>query len=108
VVVVHGLGGHAIQTWQGPNGTNWVTDREFLPTALPTSRIFTFGYNANVFKDVVSSRVVDHADGLLGGLLPYRHDCEVGTETMSISNMVLTLLLTRIGHSFSLLIRLVE
>lgn len=37
----------------------------------------TFGYNANVFSDVVDSRVVDHADGLLGGLLAKRLLCVV-------------------------------
>lgn len=83
-MAVHGLGGHALHTWQGPNGMNWIIDEDFLPTALPNARIFTFGYNANLFGDVVSSRVADHADGLLAGLLPYRQDCEVNTDCLCL------------------------
>ena len=34
-----------------------------------------FGYNANLFSDLVTSRVVDHANGLLAGLLTKRARC---------------------------------
>ena len=32
----------------------------------------TFGYNANLFSDLVTSRIVDHASSLLAGLLTKR------------------------------------
>lgn len=70
-------GGHALKTFTAPNGKNWITDKEFLPSVLPNARILTFGYNANVFDDVVTSRVVDHSNSLLSGLLTYRLDCPV-------------------------------
>ena len=74
--MLHGLGGSALGTFTAANGRNWVTDPEFLPSVVPDARIFTFGYNANVFDDVVTSRVVDHADGLLAGLLADRSGFE--------------------------------
>jgi len=76
IVFVHGLGGHALTTWEAENGKNWVTDSEFLPKMLPTARIMTFGYNANLFNDVVTSRVFDHANSLLARLNSKRGGCE--------------------------------
>ncbi|KAL9117656.1 MAG: hypothetical protein Q9187_005805 [Circinaria calcarea] len=80
VVLVHGLGGDSRTTWEakGPNKevVNWVTDKDFLQTALPKARIFTYGYNANFYKDRDTSRVEDYADGLRGGLLTFRRKCK--------------------------------
>lgn len=45
IVAVHGLNGHARKTWQDPVAkTIWLED--FLPQALPNSRIMTFGYDS--------------------------------------------------------------
>jgi hypothetical protein len=46
VIAVHGLNGSATKTWMHPNGKLWLKD--FLPTALPDARIFTYGYDAKV------------------------------------------------------------
>lgn len=80
IVAVHGLGGHALKTWTGKNKKMWLVDEEFLPRILPTARILTFGYNANNFTQEVSSKVMDHADALLAGLLTHR----VGIENRPI------------------------
>lgn len=37
----------------------------------------TFGYNANLFEEVVTSQVVDHSKTLLNELLYMRKDCTV-------------------------------
>jgi hypothetical protein len=52
----------------------------------------TFGYNANVFKDVVESKVVDHADSLLGGLLLKRARDPVIRLQYQLPQQVLTVL----------------
>jgi predicted ATPase len=77
IVAVHGLGGHALKTWTGKNKKIWLIDEEFLPQILPTARVLTFGYNANNFAHEVSSKVMDHADALLAGLLTHRMGNEV-------------------------------
>jgi hypothetical protein len=81
IVLVHGLGGHALTTWEAKtaNGMkkNWVVDPDFLQSALPSGRIFTYGYNANIFGDKVVSRVEEHAEGLRAGLLTFRRSCKV-------------------------------
>lgn len=46
IIAVHGLNGNANKTWTHPNGKLWLKD--FLPTALPGARIFTYGYDAKV------------------------------------------------------------
>ncbi|KAK0509728.1 hypothetical protein JMJ35_008122 [Cladonia borealis] len=45
IVAVHGLNGQARTTWQDPESKSvWLKD--FLPHALPNSRIMTFGYDS--------------------------------------------------------------
>lgn len=66
-----------MRTWEGPGGQNWIVDSNFLPAVLPKARIMTFGYNANLFDDVVTSQVVDHSTTLLASLLALRADCIV-------------------------------
>ncbi|KAL9106484.1 MAG: hypothetical protein Q9227_008515 [Pyrenula ochraceoflavens] len=46
----------------------------------------TFGYNANVFEDVVEGRVVDHADSLLGGLLVKRTQDQIVEQGSAVMN----------------------
>jgi hypothetical protein len=67
IVAIHGLNGDAYSTWKHENGTMWLKD--LLPSALPGSRIFTFGYPAELFwsKSVASLR--DYSHSLLSSLL---------------------------------------
>ena len=51
----------------------------------------TFGYNTNIFSDLVISRVVDHADNLLAGLLTKRarcHNCPLIFVAHSLGGIV--------------------
>ncbi|RAL15417.1 LipA and NB-ARC domain protein [Aspergillus homomorphus CBS 101889] len=77
IVFVHGLNGHAYNTWASKNnGTFWPAD--LLPQVLGPSRvrILTYGYNANVtaFTDGASKdRLHNHAETLASGLAANRN-----------------------------------
>ncbi|PYH77280.1 catalytic protein [Aspergillus uvarum CBS 121591] len=77
IVFVHGLNGHAYNTWASKNnGTFWPAD--LLPEVLGPShvRILTYGYNANVtaFTDGASKdRLHNHAETLASGLAANRN-----------------------------------
>jgi hypothetical protein len=85
-VFVHGLNpsgrpNHAFQTWTpAESETPW--PYQLLPEDFPQARIWIFGYNANVTRDVSEASVSDHADSLLDVLQRKRqqgmgvsHDC---------------------------------
>ena len=76
ILLVHGLIGHALHTREDSQGINWITNPKFLPKSLPTARAMKLGYNANPLSNLVTSRVLDHADGLLAGLLTMRARCQ--------------------------------
>ncbi|TVY38557.1 Protein SERAC1 [Lachnellula occidentalis] len=42
IIAIHGLHGNATSTWTHDNGCMWL--RDILPSRLPGSRIFSFGY----------------------------------------------------------------
>ncbi|KAM5488007.1 hypothetical protein MaudMau93_004401 [Microsporum audouinii] len=78
IIFVHGLNGDCIETWKhGDAGVPWIMDKSFLGDDLyKRARIMTFGYNANVFKNVTTSRVIDHANKLLEDLCGRRINCK--------------------------------
>ena len=47
IVAIHGVTGDAYKTWEHANGTLWL--RDFLPQDFPGSRVFSYGYDADVF-----------------------------------------------------------
>ena len=47
IVAIHGITGDAYKTWEHENGTLWLKD--FLPQDFPGSRVFSYGYDADVF-----------------------------------------------------------
>ncbi|KAF2867590.1 hypothetical protein BDV95DRAFT_449270, partial [Massariosphaeria phaeospora] len=57
---------HAYETWTHDNGKFWPSD--FLPEDIPEARIFVYGYNSNVAKEVSEARIKDHANVLLDRL----------------------------------------
>jgi hypothetical protein len=46
IVAIHGLGGHAFQTWTDTDGHLWL--RDSLPRHIPQARIMTYGYDSAV------------------------------------------------------------
>lgn len=47
IVAIHGLMGHLFKTWTHLDNTLWL--RDSLPQVIPTVRVLTFSYNAEVF-----------------------------------------------------------
>jgi hypothetical protein len=72
IVAVHGLNGHAFETWTTEKSrVFWLGNEQMLPRALRNARILTFGYNANVtslFGSTSSDRVLQHAQNLVAQL----------------------------------------
>jgi protein SERAC1 len=65
IVFVHGLTGNRENTWAHPNGVLW--PRDLLPEDLPSARIMTFGYDADVvglIKTAGSNTLRDHGKSL--------------------------------------------
>ncbi|KAF2114010.1 hypothetical protein BDV96DRAFT_106631 [Lophiotrema nucula] len=63
IVAIHGLNGNAHSTWRHSNGTLWLKD--LLPGDLPNSRIYTYGYPAEVLFSKSRGDIVDYSRGLL-------------------------------------------
>ncbi|KAF1962579.1 hypothetical protein CC80DRAFT_531414 [Byssothecium circinans] len=62
VVFIHGLNGGSFRTWS-KDGAFW--PKQFLSKILPTTRIMTFGYNANLFSDCAQGRIIEFVQTLL-------------------------------------------
>ena len=69
IIAIHGLNGNLYTTWTDGDRL-WL--RDFLPTAIPEARIFTFGYNAGLAFTRSVSNVDDYARILLERLMAAR------------------------------------
>ena len=76
LVAVHGLNGHAFDTWTHKESkVMWL--RDLLPQLIPNIRIMTYGYNAN-FRDLTGHQDLRHiASKLLAELVDLRRSSEV-------------------------------
>ncbi|KGO72741.1 hypothetical protein PITC_057170 [Penicillium italicum] len=74
IVFIHGVAGHRDATWTA-RGTTDPWPQTLLPPIIPTARILTFGYDANVgdWKGSQSS-IANHAGNLLTALSTYREN----------------------------------
>ncbi|EUC45530.1 hypothetical protein COCMIDRAFT_95224 [Bipolaris oryzae ATCC 44560] len=73
IVAVHGINGEPFTTWTDAGGSGNLWLRDFLPKAIPSSRIFTFGYTADFFSRS-DMNILDCARSLLAGLDSQRTD----------------------------------
>ena len=72
IVAVHGLGGHAMNTWTHA-ATEKLWLRDFLPLAIPNARIMTFGYDSRVVDSRNILGIMENANSLLTHLGNYRN-----------------------------------
>ncbi|KAF3390337.1 Sulfite efflux pump SSU1 [Penicillium rolfsii] len=93
-VFVHGLNPrgrneHPFETWTHENGKFW--PRDFLAEDIPYSRVFVYGYNANITnpQTMSTASIKDHANTLLNLL-----DMERGLHFQSMPPKIIF-----IGHS---------
>ncbi|KAK9852216.1 hypothetical protein MYU51_008581 [Penicillium brevicompactum] len=73
IVAVHGLNGHATDTWTSkPQGICWLSNSAFLPQYVPHARILAWGYNASISSwnggTPSSDRVLQHAQTMVSQL----------------------------------------
>lgn len=86
VIAIHGLNGHPRDTWTSGKKEGqvfWLQD--FLPKALPGARIYTYGYNSNIFFSKSTGDIGSYAKGLLDHLILERKStavCRVQTSTI--------------------------
>lgn len=80
IVAVHGLGGGALSTWRHPeSGTMWLQD--LLPSAMPTSCIMSYGYDAKIYKSRSTLHMMDNVESLLYEVWTKRNSETVSQET---------------------------
>jgi hypothetical protein len=77
IVAVHGITGDAYDTWTHDNGKLWL--RDFLPEDFPGARVFSFGYDAEVFCSRSKGNIESFARSLLEGLTRERIEENVAT-----------------------------
>ncbi|KAH0541380.1 hypothetical protein FGG08_004144 [Glutinoglossum americanum] len=76
IVAVHGLGGHAMNTWTHKSSKKmWL--RDFLPETMPDARIMTFGYDARVLNSRNILGLLENAENLLADLWSHRSSADV-------------------------------
>jgi predicted alpha/beta hydrolase family esterase len=66
VIFVHGLRGHRTRTWTNAENVLWLT---WLEEDIPSTRIWTYGYNANVWFDPSLDHITQHTKRLLNTLV---------------------------------------
>src|SRR4051812_33961447 len=71
LVAIHGLNGDAYKTWTDGERL-WLQD--YLPSAFPDARIFTYGYNSKIAFSGSASNVKHYAITLLHRLHARRRD----------------------------------
>ncbi|KAF8511483.1 P-loop containing nucleoside triphosphate hydrolase protein [Hysterangium stoloniferum] len=70
VVAIHGFDGHREKSWTGDNGKLWL--RDFLPQAIPTARILSYGYDAYTESSSSQQTLHGHAQDFLARLSMFR------------------------------------
>jgi len=67
IVLVHGIDGDPIKTWtNAESSTFWPQD--WLPGKFPLARVFSFGYNADMYRNNSVAGIRDNARSLLSFL----------------------------------------
>jgi hypothetical protein len=62
-IALHGINGDLWETWKHEDGTLWLSD--LIPVDLPGSRVWTYGYPADVFAGIHHGTLRNNARRLL-------------------------------------------
>lgn len=87
IILVAGLGGDCIKTWEAEDGTLW--PRDLLPKKIPNIRVQSFHYNTTIRGTTSRAKIADHAIQLLNAL-----DLDRSTDVESATRPIIF-----IGHS---------
>ncbi|RYP18170.1 hypothetical protein DL765_004096 [Monosporascus sp. GIB2] len=66
VVLVHGIDGGPVKTWKDKSGVVWPQD--LLPQDQPCTRVLSFGYNGDMYRNDSAAGIRDNARSLLSYL----------------------------------------
>lgn len=81
IVVVTGLGGHALGSFRSADGTSvWL--RDFAPKDVPCARFITYGYDTTVIASDSNQGVCELAHTLLDGLANFRSKTQTQTRPL--------------------------
>jgi E3 ubiquitin-protein ligase DOA10 len=76
IIAVTGLAGHAFGSWKSREGQQmWL--RDFLPNALKTARIWTYGYDTKLPGSQSSASILELAKKLLESVKTIRNQQNV-------------------------------
>ncbi|KAK3383208.1 hypothetical protein B0T24DRAFT_673110 [Lasiosphaeria ovina] len=64
IVLVHGVNGHPVKTWKDAD-SNTLWPKHWLPKVFPQGRVFSFGYNADMYRNNSAAGIRDNARTLL-------------------------------------------
>ncbi|KAK4667858.1 uncharacterized protein QC764_704040 [Podospora pseudoanserina] len=79
VVLVPGLGGHFIKTWQAKDELKTVWPSDLLPDYVTEIRVLSFQYNTSLNGTMSMLGITEHANDLLNWLYNNREDDEPAT-----------------------------
>ncbi|RWA09894.1 hypothetical protein EKO27_g5209 [Xylaria grammica] len=68
IIAIHGLDTDSPRTWtykKGGGEINWLEHKCLLPADVPSARIYTYNWDAKVFKNAPVETIFGHADRLL-------------------------------------------
>jgi len=75
IVAIHDLGGHRETSWTAENGVLWL--RDLLVDEIPSARILTYGYDANIRGKELTRMLYDHAETFIAKLVLFRKKTSV-------------------------------
>ena len=80
IVALHGITGDAYKTWEHENGTLWL--RDLLQPDFPGSRVFSYGYDADVFFSLGTGDLETFARTMLQSVKQSRVEMVVTSSTI--------------------------
>jgi hypothetical protein len=66
LVAITGLAGQAFVSWQNVKGDMWL--RDYLPYDIPSLRVFTYGFQSELWMSTSTATLADYSDIFLDHL----------------------------------------